>query len=108
MITRGGSVSRQGGHAVLSQGSFSLHILPLCFLLWLCQREKDLGSQSPSGNRDKVSRPGETESDLDVWTLVLLVHSDHLSEVYSLPAGRDLSVLKRSSQNFLVTLILAP
>ena len=44
--------------------------------------------------------PEEMECDLDVWTPLLQVHSDHLSEVYFLPAGRDLSLLKRSSQNF--------
>ena len=48
----------------------------------------------------KVSRLGEMESDLDVWTPVLQVHSEHLSEVYSLPPGRDLALLNRSSPLF--------
>ena len=40
------------------------------------------------------------ESDFDVWIPVLQVHSEHPSEVYSLPSGRDLALLTRSSQLF--------
>ena len=75
------------------------------FLLWLWKAKKDCGSEivgeyHGTGISWKVSRPGEMESDLDIWTPFLQVHSEHLSEVLSLPAGRDLALLKRSSQNF--------
>ena len=39
----------------------------------------------------------EMESDLDVWTPLLQVHSEHLSEAYSLPvAGRERLVVAQT------------